>query len=169
MRAFAPWSRGFAYGGSQKAVSTFGRAPLPSITKCIGCCWPALEGTGAGDGNRTHVSSLGSCSSTIELHPRWRGILCGFTVPYQHPLQGPPRHRIRRPIRPVCPTEVGGLPGDRADCRTSAPGTDHGHWRVTGQRCKRPPLSHKRCASAASLRSYVARQCVKPGSQSESP
>jgi hypothetical protein len=24
---------------------------------------------GAGDGNRTHVSSLGSCSSTIELHP----------------------------------------------------------------------------------------------------
>src|SRR5215469_3039502 len=27
-------------------------------------------GYGAGDGNRTHVSSLGSCSSTIELHPR---------------------------------------------------------------------------------------------------
>src|SRR5262249_17390524 len=25
---------------------------------------------GAGDGNRTHVSSLGSCSSTIELHLR---------------------------------------------------------------------------------------------------
>src|SRR5690606_15541453 len=25
--------------------------------------------TGAGDGNRTHASSLGSCSSTIELHP----------------------------------------------------------------------------------------------------
>ena len=25
--------------------------------------------SGAGDGNRTHVSSLGSCSSTIELHP----------------------------------------------------------------------------------------------------
>ena len=25
---------------------------------------------GAGDGNRTHVSSLGSYSSTIELHPR---------------------------------------------------------------------------------------------------
>ncbi len=31
---------------------------------------PALPGNGAGDGNRTHVSSLGSCSSTIELHPR---------------------------------------------------------------------------------------------------
>jgi hypothetical protein len=27
-------------------------------------------GYGAGDGNRTHVSSLGSCSSTIELHPQ---------------------------------------------------------------------------------------------------
>jgi hypothetical protein len=25
---------------------------------------------GAGDGNRTHVCSLGSCRSTIELHPR---------------------------------------------------------------------------------------------------
>ncbi len=30
---------------------------------------------GAGDGNRTHVSSLGSCSSTIELHPRVAPIL----------------------------------------------------------------------------------------------
>jgi hypothetical protein len=29
----------------------------------------SLQWTGAGDGNRTHVSSLGSCSSTIELHP----------------------------------------------------------------------------------------------------
>src|SRR5580765_5273537 len=29
----------------------------------------ALRHYGAGDGNRTHVSSLGSCSSTIELHP----------------------------------------------------------------------------------------------------
>src|SRR5687767_8674306 len=28
------------------------------------------KGSGAGDGNRTHVSSLGSYSSTIELHPR---------------------------------------------------------------------------------------------------
>ncbi len=26
---------------------------------------------GAGDGNRTHASSLGSYSSTIELHPRY--------------------------------------------------------------------------------------------------
>ena len=29
----------------------------------------APDECGAGDGNRTHVSSLGSCSSTIELHP----------------------------------------------------------------------------------------------------
>src|SRR4051812_44179191 len=28
--------------------------------------------SGAGDGNRTHVSSLGSYSSTIELHPQLR-------------------------------------------------------------------------------------------------
>ena len=27
------------------------------------------EESGAGDGNRTHASSLGSYSSTIELHP----------------------------------------------------------------------------------------------------
>ncbi len=32
---------------------------------------------GAGDGNRTHVSSLGSYSSTIELHPRPDAILEG--------------------------------------------------------------------------------------------
>ena len=32
--------------------------------------------SGAGDGNRTHASSLGSCSSTIELHPRSAGSLC---------------------------------------------------------------------------------------------
>ena len=29
---------------------------------------------GAGDGNRTHASSLGSCSSAIELHPRTSGL-----------------------------------------------------------------------------------------------
>src|SRR5687768_18502091 len=33
-------------------------------------------GYGAGDGNRTHASSLGSCSSTIELHPRDPRSLC---------------------------------------------------------------------------------------------
>ena len=29
-----------------------------------------MKRVGAGDGNRTHVTSLGSWSSTIELHPR---------------------------------------------------------------------------------------------------
>ena len=33
---------------------------------------------GAGDGNRTHVSSLGSCSSTIELHPPGPSTLIGL-------------------------------------------------------------------------------------------
>lgn len=32
-----------------------------------------LRKTGAGDGNRTHVSSLGSYSSTIELRPHGAG------------------------------------------------------------------------------------------------
>lgn len=35
-----------------------------------------LARDGAGDGNRTHVSSLGSYSSTIELRPRCRCSLC---------------------------------------------------------------------------------------------
>src|SRR5262249_8802254 len=47
----------------------FALRPTPRIA-------PAPTGeAGAGDGNRTHVSSLGSCSSTIELHPRRGGIL----------------------------------------------------------------------------------------------
>src|SRR5258706_5915136 len=33
-------------------------------------CSFAHKKTGAGDGNRTHVCSLGSCRSTIELHPQ---------------------------------------------------------------------------------------------------
>jgi hypothetical protein len=38
--------------------------------------WGVLgEVNGAGDGNRTHASSLGSCSSTIELHPRADGAI----------------------------------------------------------------------------------------------
>lgn len=32
-----------------------------------------IRKTGAGDGNRTHVSSLGSYSSTIELRPHGAG------------------------------------------------------------------------------------------------
>lgn len=36
---------------------------------------PTLIGIGADDGNRTRVSSLGSYSSTIELHPQEGGFL----------------------------------------------------------------------------------------------
>jgi hypothetical protein len=34
------------------------------------------DGTGAGDGNRTHVTSLEGWGSTIELHPRTRQSWC---------------------------------------------------------------------------------------------
>jgi hypothetical protein len=40
---------------------------------------------GAGDGNRTHVSSLGSCSSTIELHPPGPSTLIGLRAVRQLP------------------------------------------------------------------------------------
>ena len=42
--------------------------------------------TKAGDGNRTHVSSLEGWCSTIELHPQSRGDrirTCGLLVPNQ--------------------------------------------------------------------------------------
>ena len=39
------------------------------------------EGSGAGDGNRTHASSLGSYSSTIELHPLGVWILAHPRLP----------------------------------------------------------------------------------------
>src|ERR1700730_7383139 len=53
---------------------------------------------GAGDGNRTHVSSLGSCSSTIELHPRSGLILREFAHPPQIGTPEPtsPRNRTAR-------------------------------------------------------------------------
>jgi hypothetical protein len=35
---------------------------------------------GAGDGNRTHVCSLGSCRSTIELHPHPAGLVAQAAV-----------------------------------------------------------------------------------------
>jgi len=41
---------------------------------------PAEQDSGAGEGNRTLVCSLGSCRSTIELHPRRRRILRRFTA-----------------------------------------------------------------------------------------
>jgi hypothetical protein len=48
----------------------------------LGVCFVALHclvlpENGAGDGNRTHASSLGSCSSTIELHPLGYALYCG--------------------------------------------------------------------------------------------
>ena len=42
--------------------------PLPATS----WCWPLSEGSGAGEGNRTLVCSLGSCRSTIELRPQRR-------------------------------------------------------------------------------------------------
>ena len=59
--------------------------PVGTNDRAIHHQWPCTattggEKTGAGDGNRTHVSSLGSCSSTIELHPR--GLLILFCVNY---------------------------------------------------------------------------------------
>ena len=47
---------------------------------------------GAGDGNRTHASSLGSYSSTIELHPRRGVILLRSATPVQ---------RVRRPAESI--------------------------------------------------------------------
>ena len=56
-----PAGTGAGHGISQ-AIRTLPLRRLPQLA------W-RCQGDGAGDGNRTHVSSLGSCSSTIELHP----------------------------------------------------------------------------------------------------
>jgi hypothetical protein len=62
-----------------EAVANTGERPnAPADTHGLGSCWPVLTGIGAGDGNRTHVSSLGSYSSTIELRPPRALILFGF-------------------------------------------------------------------------------------------
>src|SRR5450631_2554415 len=55
----------------------------PADTQVPGSCWPVLARIGAGDGNRTHVSSLGSYSSTIELRPPGPLILFGLAAPRQ--------------------------------------------------------------------------------------
>jgi hypothetical protein len=49
---------------------------------------------GAGDGNRTHATSLEGWSSTIELHPH-NGVSGGIRTPDQ---------RLRRPL--LCPAEL---------------------------------------------------------------
>ena len=57
----------------------FGRAPFHVKPRRSNPYWFASHATsklllhnnfGAGDGNRTHATSLGSWSSAIELHPR---------------------------------------------------------------------------------------------------
>ena len=68
--------------------------------------WPSLFG--AGDGNRTHASSLGSCSSTIELHPRFTLSKIPITRDgndSRHPCRSPLRGAyasLRRPNRQSC-------------------------------------------------------------------
>ena len=68
------WGNGRQFAAMTRA-SPIGlwRRNFPSKQKfaaaAVAAACPALPGDGAGDGNRTHVSSLGSCSSTIELHP----------------------------------------------------------------------------------------------------
>ena len=51
---------------------------------------------GAGEGNRTPVVSLGSCCSTIELHPRALGVF----EPTRPPAQGPANTHWRRAFGP---------------------------------------------------------------------
>src|ERR1700733_5688442 len=64
------------YADVQVVATALGRLHLPqhsarSSSQCSSSSQESLaRKLGAGDGNRTHVSSLGSCSSTIELHPR---------------------------------------------------------------------------------------------------
>jgi hypothetical protein len=48
---------------------------------------------GAGDGNRTHVSSLGSYSSTIELHPR-KAIIADQSGGIEDPVRCASSHRL---------------------------------------------------------------------------
>src|SRR3954470_7927180 len=59
---------------------------------------------GAGDGNRTHVSSLGSYSSTIELHPRGAARIAEPA----HPPQPDPMHEPNPLIVMALPQESRG-------------------------------------------------------------
>jgi hypothetical protein len=84
--------------------------------------WLMLAGVaranGAGDGNRTHVSSLGSYSSTIELHPRGALILCGIQTTRQ-----PGQPRGGRSPRPGRGTTASATPGLlESPCRASRDG-----------------------------------------------
>ncbi len=54
---------------------------LSAQHKRLGVWWKSLESrSGAGEGNRTLVVSLGSFCSTIELHPQWQVAARGHTI-----------------------------------------------------------------------------------------
>ncbi len=53
-------------------------------------CTRTNGNNGAGDGNRTHVSSLGSSRTTIVRHPRLEGVILAKGPPEDNPL--PARH-----------------------------------------------------------------------------
>jgi hypothetical protein len=58
--------------------------------KCVNTC---LKGSGAGDGNRTHGSSLGSLGITIIRRPRLAPILVAFAKVRQYRRRNSPRRR----------------------------------------------------------------------------
>ncbi len=62
----------------------------------------ALTSSGAGGGNRTHVTCLGSKSSTIELHPRC--YLASYHVEsvVERAKHGPAVHQGHRFVSLVC-------------------------------------------------------------------
>ena len=65
---------------SIEASGASGRTPESPIQYAITGATAVRSEAGAGDGNRTHVSSLGSYSSTIELHPRPDGFYAGHVA-----------------------------------------------------------------------------------------
>ena len=96
--------------------------PPRDLLRLLGLCLAdvtsARRGIGAGDGNRTHVSSLGSYSSTIELHPHRAGILC--RIPTGSKLLPAPvgKAAVRHRSRTLAPARCARPPG-RAE--TTAP------------------------------------------------
>src|SRR5690606_16078787 len=72
-----------------------------------------VDRIGAGDGNRTHASSLGSCSSTIELHPRSATSLCrapsaAQRMPGRH--ASPAAGRLAQNLLPTLRKKLASLP-----------------------------------------------------------
>ena len=58
--------------GKRRPIRAARRLSSPWMDRLHRVASESAVSSGAGDGNRTHVSSLGSYSSTIELHPRGR-------------------------------------------------------------------------------------------------